>query len=73
MEVRKEVTPQVRVFAERAENVQSSDTEICRLIVEDNGIGFDEQYADRILASLSTAAYGVRGHRHRLGDLQADR
>lgn len=47
---RKEVTPLVRVFAEQAEDEQSSEIEVCRLVVEDNGIGLDEQYADRIFA-----------------------
>jgi PAS domain S-box-containing protein len=47
---RKDVTPQVRVFAELAADEKLADVRVCRLIVEDNGIGFDEQYSDRIFA-----------------------
>lgn len=32
----------------RTERVSRADSELCRLIVEDNGIGFDEKYRERI-------------------------
>jgi signal transduction histidine kinase len=41
--------PVVRVFAEAA-GCAPNDAGMFRLIVEDNGIGFDEKYLDRIFA-----------------------
>lgn len=42
----------VKVYGHRAEcdGHSSSDQELCNIIVEDNGIGFDSQHADRIFA-----------------------
>jgi light-regulated signal transduction histidine kinase (bacteriophytochrome) len=45
------VQPVVTVVAEplsRDNDASSPDTEWCRLVVTDNGIGFDQKYADRI-------------------------
>jgi PAS domain S-box-containing protein len=39
--------PVVRVFAETADAISAADG-LCRLNVEDNGIGFEEKYLDRI-------------------------
>ncbi|MEO8971684.1 MAG: ATP-binding protein, partial [Ktedonobacteraceae bacterium] len=41
------VPPHVRVFAEVQVNPQT-DEEQCLIAIEDNGIGFDEKYLDRI-------------------------
>lgn len=46
----KDATPMVRVYPERIDHEGTADSQVCRLIVEDNGIGFDEQYSDRIFA-----------------------
>jgi len=40
---KRDVPPRVKVYAE-----VSGDPPICKLYVEDNGIGFDEKYLDRI-------------------------
>jgi signal transduction histidine kinase len=51
---RADTPPIVKVFAETvAENADelravSGGEQICRLVIEDNGIGFDEKYLDRI-------------------------
>ncbi len=48
---RPEVPPVVKIYgqilSESSENV-SVDNELCQIIIEDNGIGFDEKYLDRI-------------------------
>jgi PAS domain S-box-containing protein len=41
-----DVPPLVKVYADVNESVEPAGT--CRLIVEDNGIGFEEKYLDRI-------------------------
>jgi len=49
-----EIPPRVRVWSERFEGrrpergPQASPEAFCRIYVEDNGIGFDEKYLDRI-------------------------
>lgn len=52
---RKDVVPNVRVYAERVTgnlvspgNGINPSEEFCRIHVQDNGIGFDEQYAEKI-------------------------
>lgn len=51
---RREVPPDVRIWAERIDSdarqhAPSTDTALqCRIIVEDNGIGFEPEYAERI-------------------------
>ena len=42
------VAPEVNVYSEIAQDPNGAPTDICRIIVEDNGIGFDEKYTDRI-------------------------
>lgn len=42
-----QVAPRVRVYAEVGQT-DDAPPSTCRLIVEDNGIGFDEKYLDRI-------------------------
>lgn len=43
---RKEVQPRIRIRAGVEE--ASNGASVCRIIVEDNGIGFDQKYVDRI-------------------------
>ena len=52
---RKDSTPNVKVFAEKVKGEMISNgnginpgEEFCRIHVQDNGIGFDEQYAEKI-------------------------
>jgi light-regulated signal transduction histidine kinase (bacteriophytochrome) len=48
---KKEVPPQIRIRYEMtsgALNGNSTDTRYCRIIIEDNGIGFDQKYAEQI-------------------------
>jgi signal transduction histidine kinase len=37
--------PQIKVFSENGVVVQNRDKKFCRIVVEDNGIGFDQKYA----------------------------
>lgn len=47
---KKDVAPKVRVYAERKvlSNTADNTRELCRLIVEDNGIGFDPKFVNEI-------------------------
>ncbi|MCP6760856.1 MAG: PAS domain-containing protein [Fischerella sp. CENA71] len=46
---RPEVTPIVKIYSQvLSEPSEHSNTEKCQIIVEDNGIGFNEKYLDRI-------------------------
>jgi signal transduction histidine kinase len=48
---RKDVKPQVRIRHEMTNattNGKEADTRYCRIIIEDNGIGFDQKYAEQI-------------------------
>lgn len=45
-----EIPPVVKVSAECSSNGEQSSEGVCRFIVQDNGIGFDEEYRDRIFA-----------------------
>ena len=48
---KKGVSPQVRIRYEitgASVNGKDSDTRYCRIIIEDNGIGFDQKYAEQI-------------------------
>jgi signal transduction histidine kinase len=50
---RADVPPGVKVYAETVssnceEIGKNGDGDFCRIVVEDNGIGFDEKYLDRI-------------------------
>jgi PAS domain S-box-containing protein len=45
---RKGVAPQVKIYAERLPEAAGAGGEMLRLVVEDNGIGFDERYQERI-------------------------
>lgn len=40
--------PQIKVFSENAVLANSRDKKFCRIFVEDNGIGFDQKYAEEI-------------------------
>lgn len=42
------VDPEVHVYSEDSDDSNGDAPPTCRLIVEDNGIGFDEQYSSRI-------------------------
>ncbi len=41
--IREDRTPQIRIYSKAEEG-----TNVCSIVVEDNGIGFDEKYKDRI-------------------------
>lgn len=40
--------PQIKVFSENGVYASSRDKKFCRIYVEDNGIGFDQKYAEEI-------------------------
>jgi signal transduction histidine kinase len=47
------VSPVVRIFSQKLDVPDSTDSgaltpQLCQILVEDNGIGFDEKYLDRI-------------------------
>jgi len=42
--------PEVKISGRIIEPVSAADDELCELTVQDNGIGFDEKYLDRIFA-----------------------
>ncbi len=45
---KKEVTPEIRISVENGVTLQSTERNFCRIFVEDNGIGFDQKYAEDI-------------------------
>ncbi|MBN8853440.1 MAG: hybrid sensor histidine kinase/response regulator [Sphingobacteriales bacterium 50-39] len=48
---KKDVPPQIRIRHEMTSaltNGKDTDTRYCRIIIEDNGIGFDQKYAEQI-------------------------
>jgi signal transduction histidine kinase len=49
---RKEITPVIRITSEisntKSQKIHSPSEKHCRIFIEDNGIGFDQQYADLI-------------------------
>ncbi len=45
---RPDAPPVVQVYRDQAAEVPGGDGAVCQLVVEDNGIGFDEKYLDRI-------------------------
>ncbi|MBD2562900.1 MULTISPECIES: PAS domain-containing protein [Nostoc] len=49
---RPQIPPIIRIYStileNQADNNISANSELCQIIVEDNGIGFDEKYLDRI-------------------------
>lgn len=45
---RKDVTPEVRISVENGVASQTRERNYCRICVEDNGIGFDQKYAEDI-------------------------
>ncbi len=44
---RPEVTPEVKIYSAAADGA-GGDARLCRVVVEDNGIGFDEKYLERV-------------------------
>jgi signal transduction histidine kinase len=43
-----DVCPEIKIFSENSVVVRSRDKRFCRIFVEDNGIGFDQKYAEEI-------------------------
>jgi signal transduction histidine kinase len=43
-----DISPQIKIFSENSVVVRSRDKRFCRIFVEDNGIGFDQKYAEDI-------------------------
>ena len=43
-----DVYPEIKIFSENSVVVRSRDKRFCRIFVEDNGIGFDQKYAEEI-------------------------
>lgn len=41
-------SPEIRIFSENSVTINSRDKKFCRIYVEDNGIGFDQKYAEEI-------------------------
>ena len=52
--------PLVRIYAVMSESDGPEGEKLCRIHVEDNGIGFEQAYADRIFEPFQTAARPVR-------------
>lgn len=45
---KKDTHPEIKIFAENNLPISSRDKRFCRIFVEDNGIGFDQKYAEDI-------------------------
>jgi len=45
---KEETAPEVRIHAETVSGEEACDGDMYRIVVEDNGIGFDQKYRDRI-------------------------
>lgn len=45
---KKDTHPEIKIFAENNLPISSRDKRFCRIYVEDNGIGFDQKYAEDI-------------------------
>lgn len=45
---KKDIYPEIKIFAENGLSISSRDKKFCRIFVEDNGIGFDQKYAEDI-------------------------
>jgi signal transduction histidine kinase len=45
---KKDIDPEIKIFAENSPVINSRDKKLCRIFVEDNGIGFDQKYAEDI-------------------------
>ena len=45
---RKDIHPEIKVRAENGLSIVNRDKKYCRILVEDNGIGFDQKYAEDI-------------------------
>jgi signal transduction histidine kinase len=45
---KKDTYPEIKILAENSPVINSRDKKFCRIIVEDNGIGFDQKYAEDI-------------------------
>jgi len=43
-----DISPEIKIFSENSVVVRSRDKKFCRIFVEDNGIGFDQKYAEDI-------------------------
>ena len=59
----------------RGERPTRADEEQCRIVVEDNGIGFEEKHGERIFGVFQRLHPRdvYRGHGHRLGPVPQDR
>src|SRR5688572_25122779 len=45
---KKDVHPQIKIFAENSYMINNRDKKFSRIFIEDNGIGFDQKYAEDI-------------------------
>jgi light-regulated signal transduction histidine kinase (bacteriophytochrome) len=45
---KKDTHPEIKIFAENNLPISSRDKRFCRIYIEDNGIGFDQKYAEDI-------------------------
>ena len=50
---KKEGVPEINIYAENGENDNPDSPHYCRIYVQDNGIGFDQQYAEQIFSMFT--------------------
>src|SRR4030095_5430350 len=53
---RKDVTPTIKIYSEA--NGDSSEKKYCRIFFEDNGIAFDQKYAEQIFQMFNRLHHG---------------
>ncbi len=50
---KKDGVPEINIYAENGENGNPDSPHYCRIYVQDNGIGFDQQYAEQIFSMFT--------------------